>query len=198
MVLHLSIKERQAGHVVFSTFQDRFAIVVISTLTVRVPHSIPHQRRTYIDSQSMLTKWGQAAHLSLYRSEPACNQARCQEAKAEQRWEFALSGKSLWHYAIVSLNIHQCKCNTEVIWERSVSTRKLRITCCLQAKQDGDYLMVWKYGNVNLNRHFNETISIYTMCAKRFTFGLIWSPAPSHDVSILHGFVSICKQDLYF
>ncbi len=62
---------------------------------------------------SQLTKWKQAAHLCLYRAKHAYNQSKRQVAKAEERWEFALSVKSLWDNAAVSLQKHKCEYNGE-------------------------------------------------------------------------------------
>lgn len=64
-----------------------------------------------IDLQSRLTKWKQAAHLWPRSAERAYNQNKRQEAKAEEKWEFALSVKSGWDNAAGSLQKHKCEYN---------------------------------------------------------------------------------------
>lgn len=82
-----------------------------SSLSGSLTLSLTHCER--IDSQSTLTKWKQAANFCLHGAERAHNQAKRRVAKAEERWEFALSVKSQWDNAAESLQVHKCAYNRE-------------------------------------------------------------------------------------
>lgn len=98
-----------AGRAAPPTATFRTALLLLSSLPWSLTPSLMCCER--IDFQSKLTKWKQAAHLWPHWANRAYNQNKRQEPKAEERWEFALSVKSLWDNAAVGLLKHKCEYN---------------------------------------------------------------------------------------
>lgn len=93
-------------------FQDYIVVGVFFFLLLcdRVLHSIPHPLRTYrLSVNAYQMKAGSPSlHWAKARIQSEQTSSGCKE---EEKWEFALSVKSLWDNAVASLQKHRCEYN---------------------------------------------------------------------------------------